>query len=139
MLGGSRILKATACFLTFVYVSVAWVYFRASDVVQANTLIMNIFTEEWALPGSGFTDAFNLGEFWYVLKILKLAVLPYAEYYIMILFFAFAVALTFGGKNIDELAQKFKPTVTNAVITAVLFVWCVVSLSGVSTFLYFNF
>ncbi|MBR3601456.1 MAG: MBOAT family protein [Lachnospiraceae bacterium] len=138
-LAGSRILKATACFLTFIYVSIAWVYFRASDVAQANTLLMNIFTKEWALPGSGFTEAFNLGEFWYVLKILKVAALPYAEYYIMILFSAFAVAITFFGKNIDELAEKFKPTVVSAVITAVLFVWCVVSLSGVSTFLYFNF
>ena len=138
-LAGSRILKATACFLTFIYVSIAWVYFRASDVAQANTLLMNIFTKEWALPGSGFTEAFNLGEFWYVLKILKVAALPYAEYYIMILFSTFAVAITFFGKNIDELAEKFKPTVVSAVITAVLFVWCVVSLSGVSTFLYFNF
>ena len=131
--------KAIACLLTFLYVSIAWVYFRASDVTQANTLLMNIFTKEWALPGSGFTDAFNLGEFWYVLKILKVTALPYANYYIMILFSVFTVVITFAGKNIDELAEKFKPTILNAMITAVLFVWCVVSLSGVSTFLYFNF
>ena len=135
----TKLFYTTASLLTFIYVSVAWVYFRASDVAQANTLIMNIFTKDWALPGSGFAEAFNLGEFWYVLKILKVAALPYAEYYIMILFSTFAVAITFFGKNIDELAEKFKPTVVSAVVTAVLFVWCVVSLSGVSTFLYFNF
>lgn len=138
-LAWNGILKAMACLLTFVYVSVAWVYFRASDVAQANILLMNIFTKDWALPGSGFTDAFNLGEFWYVLKILKMATLPYAKYYIMILFSAFAIVITLFGKNIEELAKKFKPTMMSAVITAVLFVWCVVSLSGVSTFLYFNF
>ena len=137
--GKKVIRKVLACFLTFTYVSIAWVYFRASDVGQANTLLMNIFSKKWALPGSGFTDAFNLGEFWYVLKILKLTVLPYANYYIMILFSIFAVVITFAGKNIDEMAEKFKPTVMNAMIAAVLFVWCVVSLSGVSTFLYFNF
>lgn len=131
--------KVLACLLTFTYVSIAWVYFRASDVTQANTLLMNIFTKQWALPGSGFTDAFNLGEFWYVLKIFKLAALPYAKYYIMILFSAFTIVVTFFGKNVDELAKEFKPTVMNATITAVLFLWCVVSLSGVSTFLYFNF
>ena len=131
--------KVIACLGTFVYVSIAWVYFRASSVEQANTLICNIFNQPWALPGSGFTDAFNLGEFWYVLKILKVATLPYANYYIMILFITFTLAITFFGKNIDELVDKFKPTVINAVITAVLFIWCVVSLSGVSTFLYFNF
>ena len=131
--------KVLDCLLTFTYVSIAWVYFRASDVTQANTLLMNIFTKQWALPGSGFTDAFNLGEFWYVLKIFKVAALPYAKYYIMILFSVFTIVVTFFGKNVDELAKEFKPTVMNATITAVLFLWCVVSLSGVSTFLYFNF
>ena len=124
---------------TFLYVSIAWVYFRASNVEQANTLLMNIFTKPWALPGSGFTDAFNLGEFWYILKILKVATLPYAEYYIMIIFTIVILMVTFFGKNIDELAAKFKPKFLNAAVTAVLFIWCVVSLSGVSTFLYFNF
>lgn len=136
---GVEIRKIPACLLTFIYVSIAWVYFRASTVEQANALITNIFTKEWALPGSGFTDAFNLGEFWYVLKILKVATLPYANYYIMLLFSVFAIVITFAGKNIDELAEKFKPTVMNAMVTAILFIWCVVSLSGVSTFLYFNF
>ena len=127
------------CIFTFIYVSIAWVYFRASSVEQANTLLLNIFTKPWALPGSVFTDAFNLGEFWYILKILKIAVLPHAEYYIMIIFSAFAIVITFFGKNIEELAAKFKPTILSAAATAVLFIWCVVSLSGVSTFLYFNF
>lgn len=135
----SGVVKVISCLGTFVYVSIAWVYFRASSVEQANTLICNIFRQPWALPGSGFTDAFNLGEFWYVLKILKVTALPYANYYIMILFSIAVLLVTFWGKNIDELAAKFKPTVINATITAVLFIWCVVSLSGVSTFLYFNF
>jgi len=136
---GVKIIEALSCIATFSYVSIAWVYFRATSVEQANTLLLNIFNKPWALPGSGFTDAFNLGEFWYVLKIMKVATLPYAQYYIMILFIAFVGAITFFGKNIDELAAKFKPGIFNAVITSVLFVWCVVSLSGVSTFLYFNF
>ena len=136
----SRDIKSKmGCIFTFIYVSIAWVYFRASSVEQANTLLLNIFTKPWALPGSGFTDAFNLGEFWYILKILKIAVLPHAKYYIMIIFSAFTIVITFFGKNIDELAAKFKPTILSAAATAVLFIWCVVSLSGVSTFLYFNF
>ena len=133
------IVKISGCIFKFAYVSIAWVYFRATSVGQANTLLMNIVTKPWALPGRGFTDAFNLGEFWYVLKILKVASLPYAQYYIMILFSAIVWIITFWGRNIDELAEKFKPTIFNAVVTSVLFIWCVVSLSGVSTFLYFNF
>ena len=74
-----------------------------------------------------------------VLKILKIAALPYAKYYIMIMFTMVSLMITFWGKNIDTLAEEWKPKVTNGLLTAVLFVWCVVSLSGVSTFLYFNF
>ena len=131
--------KILGSICTFTYVSIAWVYFRAASVEQANILLSNVFGKPWGPPGSGFTDAFNLGEFWYILKVLKIATLPYAEYYIMILFSTIVFAITFFGKNIDELAAKFKPTVLNAVVTAGLFIWCVVSLSGVSTFLYFNF
>ena len=136
---GAGLCKVFLCTLTFLFVSIAWVYFRASSIEQANTLLQNIFIKPWDLPGTGFTDAFNLGEFWYALKILKLAALPYARYYIMILFTAAALIITFFGKNVDQLAEKFRPTVISAAITAVLFIWCVVSLSGVSTFLYFNF
>ena len=139
LLWKSRFWKTVGCIFTFIYVSIAWVYFRASSVEQANTLLLNIFTKPWALPGSGFTDAFNLGEFWYILKILKIAVLPYAKYYIMIIFSAFTIIITFFGKNMEELAARYKPTIWSAAATAVLFIWCVVSLSGVSTFLYFNF
>ena len=131
LFGKLRVKKIIGCIFTFVYVSIAWVYFRAPSVEGANTLLMNIFNKPWGLPGSGFTDAFNLGEFWYMLKILKVATLPYAQYYIMILFSAVMVIITF--------SAKFKPTIFNAMITAVLLVWCVVSLAGVSTFLYFNF
>ena len=131
--------KVVSCVLTFGYVSIAWVYFRASSVEQANTLLMNIFTQPWVLPGKEFAQAFNLGEFWYLLKILKIATLPYAQYYLMILFSVAFLLVTFLGKNIEELADKFKPTVWNAITTAMIFIWCVVSLSGVSTFLYFNF
>ena len=37
------------------------------------------------------------------------------------------------------VSGKIKPTVVNTVLLAVLFVWCVVTFSEVSTFLYFNF
>jgi hypothetical protein len=35
--------------------------------------------------------------------------------------------------------RKFRPSLLNAVICVLLLVWCVLSFSGVSVFLYFNF
>ena len=131
--------KLLSCLLLFCYVSVAWVYFRAVSVWQANELLGNIFTKPWTLPGSGFLEVFHLGELWYVLKILKITMLPLAESYPMVLITIATLSITFFGKNIEELAEKFRPSVINAGMVAILFLWCVISLSQVSTFLYFNF
>lgn len=43
----------------------------------------------------------------------------------------------FFGKNSKEI--RFKPTVTRSLLTVILMVWSILSLSGVSEFLYFNF
>jgi len=131
--------KGISCVLTFCYTSIALVFFRSASIGQGIRLLSSIFSKPWQLPGTGFTDAFNLGEFWYLLKILKVANLPYAQYYIMLLFTAVILLITFFGKNVDELAAKLKLTFICAALTAILFIWCVISLSGVSTFLYFNF
>ena len=135
----SKVIKGISCMFTFMYVSMAWVYFRAGSVEQGNMLLSNIVKKPWMLPGSGFAQCFNLGEFWYILKILKIAAMPYAEYYLMVIFTVVIMVITFLGKNVDELVEDFKPGIRNAMMTAILFIWCVVSLSGVSTFLYFNF
>ena len=135
----NKITRVTDIILTFLFVNVAWVYFRADSVSQANELITKIFTGGFHIPNIQISDAFNLDEFWYVLKVLKLTNFTYSYEIIMIVFTFVILVFVFAGKNVQELASKWKPTVINAIITACLFIWCVVSLSGVSTFLYFNF
>lgn len=43
------------------------------------------------------------------------------------------------GKNAEEIVKEGKYTTIKAIGLAVIFIWSVISLSGVSTFLYFNF
>jgi alginate O-acetyltransferase complex protein AlgI len=43
------------------------------------------------------------------------------------------------GKNPEEIVKEGKYKTTTALGLAVIFIWSVISLSGVSTFLYFNF
>lgn len=124
---------------TFIYVTIAWVYFRATDILQANTLLTNVYKKEWALPGKAIYDVFNLGEFWYPMKILKITSLPYSEYYAMAGFLIISLGIVFLGKNVHEKSEDFYPGIMNACMTSILFLWCIVSLSGVSSFLYFNF
>ncbi|MGN0307204.1 MAG: MBOAT family O-acyltransferase [Lachnospiraceae bacterium] len=131
--------KALGVIATFTFVSLAWVYFRAADVGEANLLISQIFTKPWALPAEAMKQAFNLGEFWYLLKISGISNLPNSDCYLLFAFTGILLSITFLGKNSAQIVSKSSLGIISAAISAVLFVWCVISLSGVSTFLYFNF
>ena len=124
---------------TFLYVNIAWVFFRSTSISQALALFKRMFTGGIALPVEAIYDAFNLDEFWYVLKVLHLTDYSFSNYLLMVMFTLVILIVTFFGKNVHELAAKWKMSAVSAIMVAVVFVWCVVSLSGVSTFLYFNF
>lgn len=92
-----------------------------------------------AVPAEAMTQGFNLDEFWYVMKLLHLDRLPYSQMYLCGGITLITLIVVFAAPNADELAERFKPKVWNALVMAGLFLWCVLSLSGVSSFLYFNF
>lgn len=53
----------------------------------------------------------------------------------LFIFVAFMIVLNV--RNSREI--KFEPTIVRSVITVIFVVWSVLSFSGISTFLYFNF
>lgn len=132
-------IRGIKVFLTFLYVNIAWVFFRSASVSEALTLFKRMFTGGIALPMEAIYDAFNLDEFWYVLKVLHMTDFTYSRYILMVVFLIVILIVTFFGKNVHELAAKWKMSWGSGIVLAVVFVWCVCSLSGVSTFLYFNF
>lgn len=125
--------------VTWLFVNAAWVFFRAPDLRSALGLFGRMASKGAGLPCAGILDAFCLDEFWYVMKVLGLAGLPYSELYLCILFLAAALYLIFFHGNASEMAERFRANKRSMAGTAVLLLWCVLSLSGVSTFLYFNF
>ena len=133
------IIRTCKVALTFLYVNAAWVFFRSESIGQAVDLFHRMFTGGIALPQKVIYDAFNLDEFWYVMKVLHLTDHHFSNYILMIIFTVVILFVTFFGKNVHEMAKKWKMSWISAVSLAVVFIWCVVSLSGVSTFLYFNF
>ncbi len=136
---GTGVVHVLKVLLTFFYVNAAWVFFRSESIGQALALFKRMFTGGLAIPSEIIAEAFNLDEFWYVLKILHVTDFTYSKYILMVAFTIVILLVTFFGKNVQEMAKKWKMSVVSAIILAVVFVWCVVSLSGVSTFLYFNF
>ena len=125
--------------LLFLYVSVAWVYFRAADIAQANSLLKVAFLGKWQKLSQDLAECFRLDEFWYVIKVLHLDNRPYSRYILMALILAAGLYLAMAGKNAAQRAARLRYRAVSAVVVAVLAVWCVLSFSGVSTFLYFNF
>lgn len=125
--------------ITFIFVNIAWIFFRAESLSQANELLQKISSFQFGPVLREIGNFFNLDEFWYIIKILRLETKPYSMFYAMIGFLIISLGIIFFGKNADEIAQKIRPKVWNAVVLAGMFVWCVLSFAGVSTFLYFNF
>lgn len=134
-----RLLGSICVLLTFMYVSIAWVYFRAGSVAQGNELLGLILQNDFVRVNRNLAGYFNLDEFWYILKVFRLDKWEYGHYILMCIMTVFSLLLVFLGKNAAQTVDKMKLRTWNAVLIAGLFFWCVLTFSNVSTFIYFNF
>ena len=134
-----RLTMAAGTLFTFCYYSFACVFFRSETMTQAFAVFRRLFTGGIVLPTASFLEGFNLDEFWYVIKLLRLDSLPYSSLYLPAIITLGTLLVIFLAPNAGQCAERFRPRAWNALLTAFLFLWCVLSLSGVSSFLYFNF
>ena len=123
----------------FFYVSIAWVYFRAENVAQANSLLSIVWKGKMQKLSMALAECFQMDELWYVLKVLHLDAMAYSRYVLMFVILAAGIYLAMFSKNAVQMADKVKAKAVPAVLLGAVFVWCILSLSQVSTFLYFNF
>ena len=123
-------------FITFGFVNVAWVFFRAETIPQAMKLFRALFSWNFYLDYI-FIDIFRLAELKKVISVFRIEE-RYPQFLITA-FFVLAFVLILGSENAYEKMKKFKPTVRNMLITLFLFTWSVFSFAGISEFLYFNF
>ena len=121
------------------FVNFAWIIFRAESIGQAGEVIKKILFFDSLSIRDEFVKCFELPEFIYLREHVGLMkVYCYKTWGAPMWIFligAFFIVLNF--KNSSEI--EFRPTLRKAFTTIVLLVWSVMSLSGVSTFLYFNF
>jgi len=115
--------------MTFGFVVIAWVFFRATALTDALAIVKSMFmmdfgpirdsiTSAFALPG-GFRPGYN-GIF-------------------MMVWYALSLFACLGMRNTYEKTMDFKPTLYNAFQTVILILYVTLCLSNVSVFLYFNF
>lgn len=134
-----KITNVILTIVNFLYISFAWVYFRASSIAEGTLLIKNIFTKQWSSVNRVLSEEFKLPEFWYAIKIFRIDRFPISQNLLMILITGGVLGITFFAPNAIEISNKIKPSRKVALAITVLGIWCVLSLSQVSTFLYFNF
>lgn len=135
-------LRAAGRIITFLYVSFAWIYFRAESISQGTELIRRMFTGTWKNVNYTLADKFvEIDELWYIVKFSGLPGynFPLAHNLVMIAVTIAALVTVSVLPNADKCVRRMKPRVLNAVLLGALGLWCVLSLSEVSTFLYFNF
>ena len=100
--------------MTFLFVLLTWVLFRAADISQAKQLYKAMFLpEKFALSGN-------------------------ADLKTVLLFLAGAFIIFFLKPAVD-LEEKFKPTVANALLTIFLLTTSMFFFVKYSPFIYFNF
>ena len=138
----NEFMRCFKVFMTFLYVSIAWVFFRAPSVSDALTLLGKIVTPDaWsgARVSIKLAECFQLDELWYVLKVTPISRMPFGGYVCMWMILFFSCIVVFAGKNARNLAADGKNSPLRMILLGFLFMWCVLSLGGVSTFLYVNF
>lgn len=123
----------------FIYVSIAWVFFRAPSLQDAALLLKTAFRFQWQRISRQLAACFNMDEFWYMIKVIRLDRWEYGHYILTFLYLTVSILIVFKAKNALWAADRYRPGTVGALVLAGLFGWCVISLSGVSTFLYVNF
>ncbi len=129
-------------FFTFMFFNVSLIFFGSSSMNNAFQMFKNIF----ALKETGYVYklAANLDipEFYIIKQVINLAKPELLNYAYVVLFILLLIICFFiiSRKNSVQivtdqavLSQKF------AMIISAIFVWCIISFSQVSTFIYFNF
>lgn len=123
---------------TFSFVNIMWLVFRSENLQQAWELLTRAFSMQSLEISSDFYNCFRLEEFSICEMVWPWSrIVWHIQGVYMWLFLVVALFICLNFSNVHE--KRFRPTMAKAIGTIIMFVWGIISLSGVSTFLYFNF
>lgn len=133
---GLRLNKYVAWFVTFNFINISWVFFRAKDFSSANKVLSSMFSGDFILdyhwqelPALVHIDGLNFGPW---LQNI------YAENKV-ILYIVLSLVLVSTMKNSNEVLRSLELRKRSAIFASLLFVMSVLSMNKASEFLYFNF
>lgn len=128
-------------FCTFAFVNCTWIIFRAESVSKGLRLVSKLFLydADSAKIRVELFESFRIPEF----KFMELHIgfwktlVENNNYIYALMFIIIGFLIVLFGKNTKEI--RFRQNVATAAFTVILLVWSILSLAGLSTFLYFNF
>lgn len=135
------LLSLPSFIFTFVFVCIAFCIFRADNVSQGILMIKNVFQNKFYFDPANiqFLKALSRSETEYLIKKIP-TIYNYItdRPHIYLYFFTLiTLCITFFFKNLNDI--KAKPSLFRSLVTAFMIVYCIMKMSGLSTFLYFNF
>ncbi len=130
--------KAVRWAFTFVFVSAAFLLFRSDSVTQWAGFMGRVFSLDGFTVSDTLVQKFFLPETWVIYDTLNLwAFNSHIPNFPILLVLALCLILCLAFKtNYD---RKFRPDKKTLVFMTALYTVSIISLGGVSTFLYFNF
>ena len=124
--------------LTFAFVNVAWVFFRAPDISSALALLKTALTgslsgvRPWLVNGLFKREVSAL-------QILLPGIEGYTVYLRLAMVLIPGMAAVLWPRNVARSMEDLRLTFSTCVLTALLAVWAILSFTGVVSFIYANF
>lgn len=137
-----KIPKIIRWILTFAFVNLAWVFFRADDTTVALNMLRQLFTGGF-IPLNSELIAACIPTECQLLQWIILKVAPGFTYYsgciIWIALVIIAIYFSAYSKTTRQRCDSFRASGIKVAVTVILFTWSVLSLSEVAEFIYVNF
>lgn len=134
----SKILKVVLWTLTFAFLNLTWVIFRADSMEQAFDFYKQLFSFQFVGLNADFLKLMQTDGIYLLSKCIPLFG-DYIKVYAWLLFFVTGVVLSVFVKNVSSRMNDFKAKWYHPVVTAAILFWCIMSFGGESSFLYWNF
>lgn len=122
--------------INFLFIALTWVYFRADSIEDANNMIMSVFNGGFSIGMELSETLFNVIPISIITNLISINNILYPLMVGIVMLFVIICIKT---KNVQEKIREFMPTIKKLISTYIMLVYSILSLSGVSTFLYFNF
>lgn len=132
---GLTINRGVAWLLTFNFVNLAWVFFRAKTWTDAEKVLQGMLGANGLVFPAGlanYAGSFNEAG-------ITFGNLNIPDGYKAAIFLALGLLLCFLAPNSNQFKDRFKPDIKNMIFTAGIAIAAIICLLQVSEFLYFNF